>query len=148
MSEMEILYSAGGQFYAISGGLRECELWLSFDKRPLPVPREWRRPDSICAMVMPGRDYYRIGMFRPAHTDGTKAISADDELVRDYRDAAWWTPGIEEAWAECTGMHTAMNEATKQIAELTRLHVCVSKGEAAGDADGASGKKTNGSSSR
>jgi hypothetical protein len=116
MSEVEIIFSAGRQFYAVPEIRRECGLWLSVEKHPLPVPPEWRRPESICACVMRGRDYYRVGMFRPLHSDGSEAASIDDERVRDYRDAAWWTPGLEEAWGELPGM-------TGTFADATELHV-------------------------
>jgi hypothetical protein len=92
--------------------MRECGLWLSIQKHPLPVPPQFRRPDSVCACVMRGRDYYRVAMFRPAHTDGCTAVSLDDELVKDYCDAAWWTPGLEEAWVELDGMKEAFARAS------------------------------------
>ncbi len=112
--EMQIIFSAGGQFYAVPEVRRECGIWLAMEKRPLPVPLEWRRPGSVCAAVMRGRDYYRVAIFGPQHSDGSKAIAADNELVVDYRDAAWWTPGLEEAWAEADGFKLALNEAGRQ----------------------------------
>jgi len=117
-NEVEIIFTVGRQFYAVLRGpagpagaapLRECGLWLSIEKKPLPVPSDWRRPDMVCACVMRGRDYYRVGIRGPQHSGGSQAISLDDELVKDYRDAAWWTPGLEEAWVELQGM----KEATK-----------------------------------
>jgi hypothetical protein len=99
-SEVQIIFSAGGQFYAIPDVKRECGLWLSLAKHPLPVPNEWHRPGLSFAAVMRGRDYWRIGHHALMHTDGSKAVSIDDELVTDYRDAAWWTPGLEESWAQ------------------------------------------------
>jgi hypothetical protein len=117
MTEVQIIFSAGRRFYAVPELRRECGLWLSVEKHPLPVPSEWRRPEAICACIMRGRDYYRVGMFRPVHTDGSETAGIDDERVRDYRDVAWWTPGLEEAWVELQGMKDA-------FAEAIRLHVC------------------------
>jgi hypothetical protein len=112
-SEVQIIFSAGRQFYAVPEIRRECGLWLSVEKHPLPVPPEWRRPESICACVMCGRDYYRVGVFRPLHSDGSETAGSDDERVRDYRDAAWWTPGLEEAWVELQELKGAFAEATE-----------------------------------
>jgi hypothetical protein len=116
-SELQIIYSAGGQFYAIAGVKRECGLWLSLAKHPLPVATEWHRPGSSFAAVMRGRDYWRIGQHAVLHTDGSKAVSIDDDLVRDYQDASWWTPGLEEAWAESEGFRLAVEEASRPVKE-------------------------------
>jgi hypothetical protein len=111
---MQIIFSAGRLFYAVPDVRRECGLWLSVAKHPLPVPPEWRRPGATCVVVMPGRDYYRIGVFGPQHADGSTAGSVEGELVQDYRDAAWWTPGLEEAWVELEGMKEALERATQR----------------------------------
>jgi hypothetical protein len=124
MAEVQILYSAGGQFYVVPEIRRECGIWLSVARYPLPVPNEWHRPGLTVAAVIRGRDYWRIGAHAPQYTDGSKAIDNEDELVRDYADAAWWAPGLQEAWAECQGMREAMYEANQQIEELSRMHVC------------------------
>ncbi len=113
MSEVQIIFSTGGEFYAVPEIRRECSLWLSVEKHRLPVLVEWHRPDSICACIMPNRHYYRIGMFRPLHMGRSESASIDDERVRDYRDAAWWTPGLEEAWIELQGMKEALARAAK-----------------------------------
>jgi hypothetical protein len=112
-NEVQIMFSGGGQFYLIPEIKRDCMLWLSITKRPLPVPSEWRRPGSLCACVMRDRGYYRLGSFELQAAGVVKAISLDDELVKDYGDAAWWTPGLEEAWVELQGMKEAMAEAIK-----------------------------------
>jgi hypothetical protein len=117
MNMLMVVFSAGRHFYAVPDVKRECGLWLSVEKHELPIPPEWHRPGSVCACVMRGRCYYRIGIFGPQHADGSKAISIEDELVKDYRDAAWWTPSLEEAWLEILGMREAFSEGTK-------LHVC------------------------
>jgi hypothetical protein len=121
--EVQIMFSAGHQFYAVPDVRRECGIWLSMEKHPLPVPVEWRRPHSVAAAVMRGRDYYRIAIFGPQHTDGSSAAGTDDELVRDYRDAAWWTPGLEEAWTELDDANAAPDKAEQQHAQATRLQV-------------------------
>jgi hypothetical protein len=112
-SEVQIIFSAGGQFYAIPDVKRECGLWLSLAKHALPVPNEWHRPGLSFAAVMRGRDYWRIGHNAPMHTDGSKAVSIDDELVTDYRDASWWTPGLQESWVEAEGFKLAAQEAAR-----------------------------------
>ena len=119
----QIVYTVNGLYYLVPG-VRECSLWLSTGKYRLPVPCDWRRAGGACAVIMRGRDYYRMAAFVPQNPGLSKAAGLDDELVRDYRDAAWWTPGLEEAWAEAEGMAAAMEEARKQIDELSRLHVC------------------------
>jgi hypothetical protein len=111
--EVQIILSAGGQFYAIPEVKRECGLWLSIAKHPTPVPTEWHRPVLSFAAVMRGRDYWRIGHHAPLHTAGSKAVSIDDELMRDYRDASWWSPGLEEAWAESQGLKLALEESQR-----------------------------------
>ena len=117
LSDMiQIIYSAGRQFYAVPDVRRECGLWLSVETHAMPVPSEWRRPDSVCVCVMRGRDYYRIGMFRPAHTDGSEEVSIDDQRVKDYRDAAWWTPGLEEAWVELQALGAAERSRANESA--------------------------------
>jgi hypothetical protein len=115
-NDITIIFSADGHYYAIPS-VRECGLWLSMAKHPLPVPPEWHYPASLCACVMRGRDYYRIGVYGPQRDGGSKPIRAEHELVKDYRDAAWWTPGLEEAWVEAQGLGEALAQATK-------LHVC------------------------
>lgn len=113
-AEVEVILSAGGQFYAVTGAGRERGLWLGVDRHPLPVPLEWHRPGLVCACVMRGRSYYRIAAFGSQHSGGSKSVSIDDELVKDYRDAAWWTPGLEEAWVELQGLREAF-EATSEM---------------------------------
>ena len=107
--ELAIVLSSGGQFYAVLGAHRECGIWLSLAKHPLPVPSEWHRPGDTFAAVMRGRDYYRIGASAPQHSNGTKAIAPDDELVTDYLDASWWTPGLEEAWEEISTLSLTLS---------------------------------------
>lgn len=128
MSEQILaMFSADGSFYAVPDKREASLVWLSVVKRVLPVPIEWRRPDSLCAFVMRGRDYYRLGVFGPLHTGASQMLDPGHELVKDYRDAAWWTPGLEEAWVELEGLHEALERATT-------LHVCTIKPESAGQA--------------
>jgi hypothetical protein len=111
--QMEIIFSAGGQFYAVPDVRRECGLWLSTATHPLPVPVEWHRPGAVCACVARGRNYYRIGIFGPQRNEISRTVDADSELARDYRDAAWWTPGLEEAWTQID----ALSRDWAQLAE-------------------------------
>ena len=129
--ELALVLSSGGQFYAVLGTHRECGIWLSLQKHPLPVPSEWHRPGDTFAAVMRGRDYYRIGASAPQHSNSTKSITADDELVKDYFDAAWWTPGLQEAWAENTRRSVAEpsapvehSETSKRVREVRSEGVC------------------------
>ena len=133
IKEVQIVLSAGGQFYAVLDIPRTCGLWLSIATHPLPVPSEWHRPGLTFAAIMRGRDYYRVGAYSPQHQDGSRSVPIDDELVKDWCDAAWWTPGLEEAWVEIQGMKEA-------FAEATRLHVCESKEVGAAPAQVTSGK--------
>lgn len=112
--EVQLVFSAGGLFYAVLDIPRTCGLWLSIEKHPLPVPNEWHRPGLTFAAIMRGRDYFRIGAYSPQHTDGSKSLPLDDELVRDWCDASWWTPGLEEAWGEIQGMREALCQAEKE----------------------------------
>lgn len=119
MGQVEIAYNHAGDYYAIAG-IRECAIWLSVEKYPLPVPHDMHRPGTVVACIMRGRDYYRIGQFGPASQGPVIAATENQaELIDDYRDAVWWTPGLEEAWAELDGMHIAMCEAQGQIHKLT-----------------------------
>ena len=99
MSQVQISYSLDGKLYAMEG-IRECALWMSVEKHPLPVPDGWHRPGIVMAAIMRGRDYYRICQFAPTSLGQRVTIDEDSELVTDYREAAWWTPGLEQAWAE------------------------------------------------
>jgi hypothetical protein len=117
---VRIVISASGTHYAIapvgegSSPLREVGIWLSLKKYPLPVPPEWRKPLFNFAAVIRGRDYYRLATVIPQRSYQNEIIAADDERANDYRDAAWWTPGLEEAWAECEGLKLAVEHATSQ----------------------------------
>jgi hypothetical protein len=118
--EVLAMFSADRQFYVVPEAKRDGPLiWLATNKRPLPVPPEWRRPDSVCAFVMRGRDYYRFGLFGPLQMGISEMRPAGDDLIIDYLDAVWWTPGLEETWVELDGMKEA-------VAEATKLHVCES----------------------
>ena len=116
---MEIIYTVDRKFYVIPAASRECSFWLSVESYPLPVPIEWHRPGLTFACVFPRRDHYRIGSGGPGRPGSTEQIQDDSQLVADYREAVWWTLGLEEAWAELDGMRIAMCEAQRQIEELT-----------------------------
>lgn len=128
MSQVLIIYSAGGRFYAIPSSGREVGIWLSVEREPLPVSALWHAPGIAFAAVMRGRDYYRVGTIVPQHEGPTELIECDSQLARDYADAAWWTPGLEEAWAEADGMREAMDSARVEISRLSQLHVCEASG--------------------
>jgi hypothetical protein len=106
--DVTIALSASGLFYCMATHERECGLWLGVEKKPLPVPSELRRPGTVGAAIMRGRDYWRHYTRTPLGQGDTKTVPADDDLVTDYRDAAWWTPGLEEAWAEADGLHESL----------------------------------------
>lgn len=107
----EIIYSIDGFYYNVPD-TRECGIWLSVQKHPLPVPIGWHRPAVLMACVMRGRDYFRICQFAPIGRGKTDTIEDNDELVLDYRDASWWTPGLEEAWSKIDELNTLLSIAT------------------------------------
>ncbi|HZP46272.1 MAG TPA: hypothetical protein VFB15_11545 [Candidatus Binataceae bacterium] len=98
--QVKIQYNGDGTYYCVPQVVRECGMWLSVAKRDLPVARALRRPAAHGAVVMRGRDYYRE-FTRLAFANGrVEVVDADHELVADWRDAAWWTPGLQESWQE------------------------------------------------
>lgn len=123
VTTIELIYSASRQFYLIPMVRRECMIWLSVEKYPLPVPPEWHRPGTATnwtiACVLRGRDYYRIGCLGLQHQGPIEAVEPDNQLALDYRDAAWWTPGLEEAWLECARLAGENAALTNQLEELT-----------------------------
>lgn len=118
MKEVQIIYSVGRQFYAIPEIWRSGGIWLSVVRHALPIGAEWRGPGLVFAAIMRGRDYYRIGTAYPQKAGPAEPIESDSEMVRDYADAAWWTPGLQEAWVEAQGLSEAMCQANRQIEEL------------------------------
>ncbi len=66
---------------------------------------------------MRGRDYWRRFTRGRLLLGAQKLIAAGDVLIRDYIDAAWWTPGLEEAWAETEGLHEAVQEMHRTESE-------------------------------
>lgn len=135
IKKVQILYGAARQFYAVLEAPRICGIWLSVEKLPLPVATLWHAPGPSFAAMMRGRDYYRIGSILLQHPGPIESIASDDELIRDYIDAVWWTPGLEEAWAEAQGfkeaVETARGEISRlqgQISRLSQLHICEAGG--------------------
>jgi hypothetical protein len=102
-TELQIMYSAKGQFYAITDVARECGLWLSVAKHPLPVPRRKAPAGTDLRRCHAGPRLFRIGAYAPQNVSRSARISSDDECVKDYRDAAWSTPGLEESRVELQG---------------------------------------------
>jgi hypothetical protein len=111
--QVEIVFSADGGWYACPAVERECGVWLSLAKHELPVTPQWRRPGFGFAAVMRGRDYYRYGQYAALRSGERRLADRSDELVRDWQDACWWTPGLQEAWAEADGLALALDEALK-----------------------------------
>ena len=117
LERLEIIqFSGDGRYYLVprigrekfpGGGM----VWLETATHPLPVGHEWHTPNLFGAAVIRGRNYWR--RFTRAHLyleKEQKELPADDLLVRDYADFAWWTPGLEEAWAEADASHEAVAE--------------------------------------
>src|SRR5581483_8445914 len=111
MSEMtkttDVQFSSGGDYYCVPGIAREGAIWLSVTKLPLPIGPEWKAPHTFGMAVMRGRTYARQFTRAPLIPGQLKAIDETDEMVVDWRDAAWWTPGLEEAWVECQALREA-----------------------------------------
>ena len=117
-----VQFSSDGAYYLVprigaekfpQGGM----IWLETATHPLPVGQEWHTPNLFGAAVMRGRDYWRRFTRGRLMPGAQKPIAAGDVLIRDYIDAAWWTPGLEEAWAETEGLHEAAQEMYRERAE-------------------------------
>jgi hypothetical protein len=126
-AEEVVQFSSDGAYYLVprigaekfpQGGM----IWLETATHPLPVGREWHTPNLFGAAVMRGRDYWRRFTRGRLLPGAQKPMAAGDVLIHDYIDAAWWAPGLEEAWAEAEGLHEA-------VEELRRLHVSEAESE-------------------
>lgn len=111
MNTLQITYSIDRDYYLIPEVKRECPIWLSLIKKPLPIPSHLRGPGVIFAAIMPGRDYYRLGDRLDRRQGSISEVQTDSELVSDYFDASWWSPGLEEAWEK-------LAETRKELDEL------------------------------
>jgi len=87
-------------------------LWLSLDTYPLPVPTQWCRPGITFACVFRDRGYFRLGSVQPQRLAAgrPKVTPIDDERVLDFRNAVWWTPGLEDAWREVDRLKHQLDE--------------------------------------
>jgi len=135
---LTMLYNSDRTYYAIPGVNRECALWISIETFSLPVPLHLCRPAAVVACVIRGRDYYRVGIWSPLTPGANEEIEADSDLVKDYRDAVWWTPTLTEAWTkldeveiELCGLREALARREAEVTELqgllddaTKLHIC------------------------
>jgi hypothetical protein len=135
-----VQYSSDGHYYLVArigqgkfpdGGM----VWLETLTHPLPIGEEWHTPNLFGAAVIRGRDYWRRFTRARLLIGQQTEIVATAVLVRDYAEFAWWTPGLQEAWAEADGLHEAVDE-------LRRLQLCET-GE--GEGEQARGKKHHGS---
>jgi hypothetical protein len=118
-----VQFSSDGAYYLVprigtekfpQGGM----IWLGTATHPPPVGLEWHTPNLFGAAVMRGRDYWRRFTRGRLLPGAQKPIAAGNVLIRDYIDAAWWTPGLEEAWVEAHGLHEAMHEAVEEVRRL------------------------------
>ncbi len=127
-AEREVVqFSSDGAYYLVprigvekfpQGGM----IWLETATHPLPVGQEWHTPNLFGAAVMRGRDYWRRFTRGRLLPGAQTSIAAADVLIRDYIDAAWWTPGLEEAWAETEGLHEAVQEMHRAESEAESGH--------------------------
>ncbi len=117
-----VQFSSDGAYYLVprigaekfpQGGM----IWLETATHPLPVGPEWHTPNLFGAAVMRGRDHWRRFTRGRLMPGAQKPIAAGDVLIRDYIDAAWWSPGLEEAWAEADGLHEAVQETHRTESE-------------------------------
>jgi hypothetical protein len=101
--EITILLDSDGNYYCVPGVTREGGIWLSVATFPKPVGQEWRYPNSFGVAIMRGRDYVRRFTRMRLVAGRTETTTADASLVEDWRDASWWSPGLDEAWSELDG---------------------------------------------
>ena len=97
-------------------------IWLETTTHPLPVGQEWHTPNLFGAAVMRGRDYWRRFTRGRLLPGVQKSVAAGDVLIRDYAGASWWTPGLEEAWAEADGLHESVEEVRGRVSEAESEH--------------------------
>lgn len=97
--EATVLLNRDGTYYCVPAVAREGGLWLSVATFSKPVGPEWRYPNTFGVAVMRGRDYVRRFTRSRLTAGRTEQHRAESPLVADWCDAAWWTPGLEEAWA-------------------------------------------------
>lgn len=93
-----VFFSQDKTWYAVPE-LSRCNpaIWLGVEKVPAPIPDNLKRRDTLHgAAVMPERSYWRRFSAVQMAPGPQETRLADDELVADYRDASWWTPGIAE----------------------------------------------------
>ena len=89
-----VIFSADKTWYAVKELAKP--IWLGVEKVPPPIPDNVKRPGISGAAIMPGRSYWRRFTAVPLTPGPSETRIADDEMVADYRDASWWTPGISE----------------------------------------------------
>ncbi len=95
-----VLWNSDATYYCVPGIARDGAIWLSVQTFAKPVGPEWRYPNSFGVVLMRGRDYVRRFTRMRLTAGRTETLAADSPMVADWRDAAWWTPGLAEAWAE------------------------------------------------
>ena len=129
-----VQFSSDGAYYLVprigaekfpQGGI----IWLETATNPLPVGHEWHTPNLFGAAVMRRRDYWRRFTRGRLLLGAQKSIAAGDVLIRDYIDAAWWTPGLEEAWVELHGLKEALVETVTCKDGLEDEIACQSSGK-------------------
>lgn len=98
--EVTVLLNSDGSYYCCPAVARDGALWLSVGVFPKPVGPEWRYPNTFGVALIRGRDYVRRFTRMRLSAGRTETAPADATLVADWTAAAWWTPGLEEAWAE------------------------------------------------
>jgi hypothetical protein len=108
---VQVVFSSDQSYFCVPEVARDGGLWLSVKTYPLPLSEMWRFPNTFGMAVMRGRDYARMFTRNPLREGKTEPVPADDPLVADWHDASWWTPGLEEAWAECEGLREALATA-------------------------------------
>lgn len=117
--EIAIVLSADRAWYCVPGIEREGALWLGVEEYPMPVPPQLHHPGMAGAVIMRGRSYWRRFTIAPMRQGEQKSIPVSDPMVADYRDACWWAPGLEGAWAEADGFKAALDTAS-DVAEAER----------------------------
>ena len=107
--EVTVLLNSDATYYCVPAVGREGGIWLTVETFPKPVGPEWRYPNTFGVALIRGRDYVRRFTRMRLTAGRTETLAADAALVADWRTASWWTPGLEEAWAELERLVEALS---------------------------------------
>jgi len=113
-AEVTVLLNSDGTYYCCPAVARDGAMWLSVATLPKPIGPEWRYPNTFGVALIRGRDYVRRFTRMRLTAGRTETVAPDAVMVADWRAASWWTPGLEEAWAELDA-HQSAAATLKQV---------------------------------